>query len=179
MMANAVLQASNITTPNGNLTLCYDEMGDCYKVPEYCFVDPIELGANDRDRVPASNGLFKGFMMTSTSAKSQHTTTPQIVDTPLTVKIKINPSDYLLHVDTNLVSTVEELKQTLYNKTKAMREKQGAECIPPLCDERRQRMIFMGKELKPGQVLGDVGIDDTRVIQVFLRKEEADQTVAC
>ena len=65
MMANAELQASNITTPNGNLTLCYDEMGDCCKVPEYCFVDPIELGANDRDRVPASNGLFKGFMMTS------------------------------------------------------------------------------------------------------------------
>ena len=41
MMANAELQASNITTPNGNLTLCYDEMGDCCKVPEYCFVDPI------------------------------------------------------------------------------------------------------------------------------------------
>lgn len=177
MMANAVLGASNITTPNGNLSLCYDEMGDVYKIPDYCFSDPIELHA-DRDRAGSSNGLFKGFMMTSVSAKSNAPSVLHVVDTPITVRVKVNPSDVLLLIETNSTNTVDDLKKSIYEKTVALRNKEPSDDAqrPPLCEERRQRLIFMGKELKSGQLLGDVGVDDSRVIQVFLRKEEVEKT---
>jgi hypothetical protein len=139
----------------------------------------MELGQPqaDRERNPSSNGLFKGFMMTPTSVKSANLSVIRVVDAPICIKIKVNPSDYLLHVDTNLISTVEELKAAIYEKTKLVREKGSFDSpMPPICEEKRQRLIFMGKELKAGQVLGDVGVDDTRVIQVFLRKEEAEPT---
>jgi len=52
----------------------------------------------------------------------------------------------------------------------AMKKTDKNMCTEPV-RETRQRMIFMGKELKNTQYLGDVGVDDTRVVQVFLRKE--------
>eukprot|EP01036_Dinobryon_divergens_P045920 gene45920-61381_t len=39
-LANAIIEASNITTPNGNLELCYDERGHQYTVPGYCYTIP-------------------------------------------------------------------------------------------------------------------------------------------
>jgi hypothetical protein len=175
MMANAILGASNITTPNGNLTLCYDELGDVYKVPEYCCVDPIEL--NDRERAASSNGLFKSFLVSSASAKAVISAPMHSVDTPICVRVKVNPSDVLIQIDANLINTVEELKKCIFEKTENLRAKGPSDmAVPVSCEERRQRLIFMGKELKNGQILGDIGIDDVRVVQVFLRREEVDQT---
>jgi hypothetical protein len=37
------LKASNLTTPNGSLEVCYDERGYQYKVPQYCYANPVEL----------------------------------------------------------------------------------------------------------------------------------------
>lgn len=171
MMANAILGASNITTPLGNLSQCYDELGDAYKVPEYCYADPIEL--NERQQ-PHQNGLFKAFTTQHNSGKSQPQVT-NLVDTPLAIRVKINPSDVVLVVDSSTGSSVDELKKSIYEKTLALKSENEASVVP-VCDVNRQRLIFMGKELKSGQVIGDVGVDDIRVLQVFLRKEEAEVT---
>jgi hypothetical protein len=66
-----------------------------------------------------------------------------------------------------------------------------------VCPENRQRLIFLGKELKnnqvrflslslsllalfgsplPQQVLVDIGFDEVRVVQVFLRPEVGAKT---
>mmetsp|Transcript_10785 Transcript_10785/g.34315 ORF Transcript_10785/g.34315 Transcript_10785/m.34315 type:complete len:222 (-) Transcript_10785:97-762(-) len=41
--ANALLEASNITTPSGTLRECYDERGRQYSVPDYCLSYPTNL----------------------------------------------------------------------------------------------------------------------------------------
>jgi hypothetical protein len=41
--ANAILQASMLSTPNGDLSEVYDESGVCYDVPRYCFQNPVNL----------------------------------------------------------------------------------------------------------------------------------------
>ena len=41
----------------------------------------------------------------------------------------------------------------------------------PNCIVKRQRIMFMGKELKDTQKLDDLKIDETKIVQVFLRPE--------
>lgn len=140
-----------------------------YKLPDYLFVDPIELNANET-RPSLTAGLLKGFLAVNLGGESHRT---NVVDTPITAKIKINPSDVAIYVETNAMNTVEELKRCIYERTVAMQPKEGAatdKSPPPVCEESRQRIIFMGKELKNEQILGDVGLDESRVLQVFLRK---------
>lgn len=41
--ANAILQASMLSTPVGDLSEVYDETGVRYEVPHYCFQNPVNL----------------------------------------------------------------------------------------------------------------------------------------
>ena len=72
-LANALLEASMITTPNGSLDLCYDERGHQYKVPMYCFADPVELladggsssssgGSSSSSSSSSNSNLFSCFL---------------------------------------------------------------------------------------------------------------------
>jgi hypothetical protein len=40
--------------------------------------------------------------------------------------------------------------------------------MPP-CEETQQRIMFMGKELQNQQTIKQAGIDDVKIVQVFLR----------
>jgi hypothetical protein len=50
-LASAILEASNISTPNGTLELAYDELGHQYKIPIFCLVNPVDL-INPNEKVP-------------------------------------------------------------------------------------------------------------------------------
>lgn len=52
--ANAILQASMISTPNGDLAAVYDETGVRYEIPRYCFQNPVNLVDGME---PAATGL--------------------------------------------------------------------------------------------------------------------------
>jgi hypothetical protein len=41
--ANAVLEASSVTTPNSDMSVCYDELGNRYEVPLWCWSSPVNL----------------------------------------------------------------------------------------------------------------------------------------
>jgi hypothetical protein len=43
--------------------------------------------------------------------------------------------------------------------------------LPILCEPTRQRVIFMGRELQNAQRLGDLGVDESKVVQIFLRPQ--------
>lgn len=55
-LANAILDASSILTPNGTLEVCYDERGYQYKVPQYCYSNPMELTTQTTDITPTGVG---------------------------------------------------------------------------------------------------------------------------
>lgn len=41
--AQAFMDAVNVTLPNGNLTVVYDELGSKYEIPPYCLSEPSNL----------------------------------------------------------------------------------------------------------------------------------------
>lgn len=90
-------QASNITTPNGSLEVCYDERGSQYKVPQYCTANPIELNNDSTLSISAPSLTASATIIpagenksnkTSTSAKTTSTN-----NAPVTVRVRINPGD--------------------------------------------------------------------------------------
>jgi hypothetical protein len=64
--------------PNGSLELCYDELGNEYKIPDYCYSTP-------------SNISTKKVM-----EKVEMSQKKTIVGTPLKLKIRVNPGDHNL-----------------------------------------------------------------------------------
>eukprot|EP00968_Pinguiococcus_pyrenoidosus_P007989 scaffold556_cov221-Pinguiococcus_pyrenoidosus.AAC.19 len=41
--ANAIVDAGGIITPNGTLSICYDDLGGSYEVPRFAYSDPANL----------------------------------------------------------------------------------------------------------------------------------------
>lgn len=146
-LASAILEASNVISANGSLELCYDERGHRYKVPQYCYSHPLELR-----EVPSSS-----FNRASTN-------TSPVSDKPITLRVRINPGDYSLNIKMPDAShTIADLKGAI---TKKMQETYP-DIIPPI--EEQQRLMLLGKELKPHQRLADCSLDEKKVMQVFVR----------
>lgn len=156
-LANAILEASNISTPNASLEICYDERGFEYKVPIFCYSKPIEL--SNANTLPEAN-------LVSTNPKPNTI----ITAAPLHLRVRVNPGDYNLQVDASTADSILALKRTILEQSQ---EKQAVVGIP-ICEENRQRIMFLGKELQNAQLLGEVGLDDSKVVQVFLRPTPAD-----
>lgn len=78
-------QASDISMPNGSLELCYDELGNEYKIPDYCYTTPLNIST--KKSVDKAEVLQK----------------KTIVGTPLKLKIRVNPGDQNLGISCFLV----------------------------------------------------------------------------
>lgn len=66
--------------PNGTLELCYDELGNEYKIPEYCYTTPSNISTK------------KASSIDKPEASQKKT----IVGTPLKLKVRVNPGDHTL-----------------------------------------------------------------------------------
>jgi len=104
------------------------------------------------------------------------------------VKVRINPGDYnvkltnvLMTSDTVLTLKNHICEMTTKSEEITQKEEEDSKAgsanlsnngreIPP-CAVERQRVMFVGKELKNHELLGDVGVDTQRVVQIFLRAE--------
>mmetsp|Transcript_18423 Transcript_18423/g.30700 ORF Transcript_18423/g.30700 Transcript_18423/m.30700 type:complete len:230 (+) Transcript_18423:255-944(+) len=154
-LADAILEASNITTVDATLSKCYDERGHEYNIPTYCW-------SSQGPASMASSSKTAQFDPTKVKANIKN------ANQPLVIKVQVNPGDRRFELNANTSNSVAELKALIATESTVKTDKNM--CTEPV-RETRQRMIFMGKELKNTQYLGDVGVDDTRVVQVFLRKE--------
>lgn len=157
-LANAILEASNIITPNGSIDTCYDERGHQYKTPLYCFANPIEL-TDER-------------AMANMNKQSSSSKTVKVIEAaPLSVKVRVNPGDFNMLIGASTTNTVAEFKKIVQDKSiERQAEKLLASETSPVCDENCQRIMFMGRELQNTQILGEIGLDENRVVQVFLRQ---------
>mmetsp|Transcript_95 Transcript_95/g.139 ORF Transcript_95/g.139 Transcript_95/m.139 type:complete len:247 (+) Transcript_95:163-903(+) len=148
-LANAILEASEITTPNGLLEVLYDNRGYQYKVPIYCIANPVELVQSNASAELAYKNI----------SPNGSTKMGIIVDNtpPITIRIRINPGDLNMKVQASPNCTINDLKSIISNNSEQP------------CEEDRQRIIFMGRELKNAQKISDVGFEENKVVQVFLR----------
>lgn len=166
-LASAILEASNIITTSGTLEVCYDERGTQYKVPLYCIAKPMELatgtGSNNNNSNNNNNNTdsAQSTLPTANALPSQNV----VEAVPLKLKVRINPGDINMMVNVDTGSSILELKKSIVE--------QSIQSAVPVegekMDEGKQRIIFMGRELQNGQILRDIGLDEQKVVQVFLR----------
>lgn len=102
-LANAILDAASLITPNGTMEIVYDERGQQYKVPQYAYTRPMELVTQPVMQVPSSSGAGgegngsnggtgsgKGVLVTATSANGAPLP-PAPGGTPLRLRVRVNP----------------------------------------------------------------------------------------
>lgn len=105
-------QASNLTTPNGSLEVVYDERGYQYKVPQYCYANPLEL----------TNEPVKAVNAEPISESVKNAENVQSVGGPtMKVRVRINPGDHNLTVSAELNGTILNLKQLLVKEAEEVR----------------------------------------------------------
>jgi len=136
------------------LILIFIISGHMYIVPPYCTTNPKDMKTNN------SNG-------NNYTIKLNKKVTNSIPGKPL--KLKIRVCDINISLDVLSSNSVQDMKQLIADKTVEM-SNSGQKNVPN-CIVRRQRIMFMGKELKDNQKLDDLKIDETKIVQVFLRPE--------
>eukprot|EP01031_Cornospumella_fuschlensis_P028080 gene28080-33909_t len=170
-LASAILEAASVTIPGGSLELCYDERGFEYKVPNFCFCTPVETTS-----VPSSitlpiasargssgkMGAGAAAIHTPPSSASSARLPAPASGKALRVRVRLNPGDVNLSVDAMMGHSISDLKLLVAEAARHLPNPQDV-------DPARQRIIFMGKEMTDRSKLGDVGIDEAKVVQVFMR----------
>lgn len=154
-LANAIIEASGISTPSGSLDTCYDETGYLYKIPRFCYSDPVELTEGNQ---------AVELVAVEVSKKDKGT------GSPVKLKVRVNPGDINMQINVSSNDTILDVKRAVQEYSVVAQSKEAS---IPFCDENRQRIMFMGKELKNNNLVSQAGMEDGRVVQVFLRPAAA------
>ena len=157
-MANTILEAAQITTPNGSLGVCYDATGQKYEVDAYCYSNPTSF----------QEGVQEIIENTDKGRKGKQTKVGQ--------KICVRARLYIDEIEIELVTHEHELvknvKELLYEATKTWSPRDGEvkpDAFP--IETTRMRMFANGFELS--QDLNPVSaynVTDNDVIQVMVKK---------
>lgn len=155
-LANAIIEASGISTPTGSLETCYDETGYLYKIPRFCYSDPFEL--------------IEGNQVVELTAAVEISKKDKGTGSPVKLKVRVNPGDINMQINVSSLDTILDVKRAVQEYSITAQTKDAS---IPFCDETRQRIMFMGKELKNNNLVSQAGMEDGRVVQVFLRPAAA------
>ena len=121
-LAAAIIEASNISCPEGTLELCYDERGTQYKVPIYCYANPMELtygpvtvGSGSSGATSSGNNnegeASRATEVTTSTSLPVSTGGPSIK-----LRVRVNPGDHNMKITAELSSTVLHLKQIIQHQ---------------------------------------------------------------
>mmetsp|Transcript_24402 Transcript_24402/g.71614 ORF Transcript_24402/g.71614 Transcript_24402/m.71614 type:complete len:234 (-) Transcript_24402:270-971(-) len=143
--ATAIVEAAGLRSPNGSLSLAYDERGAEYRVPEYCYMKPKNMISSVGTHIPKK-------IPSNVPSKA------------LTVRVRVvgHPKDYPLEVkDTDEILQVKEALSVLISENP--HEASSVVELPA----KRMRMIYSGKVLKNGTDLRGSGVKHNTVLQIF------------
>ena len=121
-LANAILQASNMTTSTGYVDECYDELGRLYNVPKYCYCDPVEITSFYKTCVLAES--TKSEAPASLVPKDIPIIPSELND--LKIRIRVNPGEINIALDCYSGQSVLDLKRMI---TKHLHQRVSYFCI--------------------------------------------------
>ncbi|KAJ3053758.1 Ubiquitin domain-containing protein 2 [Rhizophlyctis rosea] len=151
-VSQSILDTTNIILPTGNLADgCYDELGNQYKIPIYCYVEPKNL-------IEASTSKSTTTLTTlenKPNAESQPTSSnePQFT---LIARLSTG-SDLKLNSSTN--TTMKHLKDQVLEKSNLNND---------AGNKVRLRVFHLGKQLEDNLTVGKAGLGDGDLIQVMV-----------
>jgi hypothetical protein len=109
-LANAILDAASLITPNGTLEIVYDERGHQYKLPPYVYSKPVELTSNNtfesssnathpmQSAISSKSGTESQKTGSGENGASSLPTAPAPGGVPLKFRIRINPGKCMLRM---------------------------------------------------------------------------------
>ena len=174
-LALAILDASCISVQGENIEQCYDEQGRLYNVPLFLFTHPRPPKTNkDNNKVVGKDG---NGMISKLIGSDGHSNTH---GQPLILPVRVNPGEIKMEINTSTTATVHTLKGLVEQHAASRlveQEKEGISGAAAACEVYRQRVMFLGKELRDEHCLGDVNFDGN-VVQIFLRPANAVVTIS-
>ena len=162
-MCNTVLEAGGLVSPRGSLSVCYDELGTEYRLPNYCFSNPSNLQEEAQMRE----------MMAANRKKAIHASGD---DAPtVTLRMQVAPGERKFPISISSSATIDDVKEALRAHIEGLSEEQRDISTPTVesVAPELQRVIYCGKEQKGHTTLEGAGINAEHVIQVYLRKAPA------
>lgn len=151
--ATAIISVNGIKTPQGSLNRCYDERGAEYRVPPYCYTNPSNL-------------------LVGTAKKQQDSSS--LSDAQWTLRIRVAPWDSDYTVAASEKTSVSAFKETIC-QTLSENPPAGIQNGTRVTS-RRLRVLFLGKELTDGELLGHTRVKNEALVQVFMRPEKMDSS---
>ena len=186
--ANAVLQASSVTTPNGDMSVCYDELGNRYEVPLWCYSSPENLSLSGappakKKKKKASRGpsvkiacklRFGGCGFTTKEMPFVGMSDASIGSILSETMAALGEREATAPPAPPADGAGEASCSASPSTAKASQPIAAAEVINAMADGRIvARLFFGGQHCANDDALGDVpGIRDDMVFQLFLRKRK-------
>ena len=155
-LASAIVEASQITLPDGALQLCYDERGNEYAVPTFCTRTPSNLLVGQPGNNSGSNcqppppGIQDGGESKDCSLAAQDTSvskTPPLVANKVNIRVRTN----LRELEVKMAVGEDETAQALLDRVIA----ESKQPDTPLARETSTTGIaWMGSRSSRGSVVG-------------------------
>ncbi|XP_028324698.1 ubiquitin domain-containing protein 1a isoform X1 [Gouania willdenowi] len=139
-LAQAIVDGACITLPHGSLTESYDELGNCYQLPAYTLVPPVNIISETSNESKACD-----------SSQKQAQPLPCRQEFQLRVRLSTGKD---VRLTASLADSIAELK-------KQLEEQEEIEVT-------RQRWFFSGKLLTDKSRLQDAKIQKDFVVQVIV-----------
>lgn len=166
-LANTIVQAADLRTPHGDLSLCYDMLGNAYAIPLFAYSNPRNVVSEaEYTRLQRQN------------RRPHH---GPVVDLP--VVIRLSSCSTTTEQDVNMTirsnTTAAELKQQIHEVLYSGRCDQARDATTPRPNiwvsrglpPKRQRLMFRGRELVDDDHMQAAAVTAGSILQIFIRPE--------
>jgi hypothetical protein len=156
-MANTILQAAQVTSPNGSLAVCYDALGQKYEVDVYCYSDPRSFQEGHQEKTDGAAGAGEG-----------------VAGDPgreITIRMRLYVREIELSVGTHEFESVGKLKEILSKATADWEAPEGG-TIPEQFPVSPEKMRFFanGYEMFEQNSISTYGVSENSVVQVMVQE---------
>lgn len=162
-LANSILEASDIRVTNGDLSICFDALGQLYQIPRWVYSTPSNV-ATEEEAAAAAKAAIKAHV-------------GPVVSLQLIIRLSpsVSTSEQDIPFEAKSIDSVNDLKESLctrlasgeFDQTKSTGLKPNSWRGLGL-PSRRQRLMYRGREYSGETKLHEIGLEALSIVQVFI-----------
>ena len=114
-----------MSTPNGTLELCFDELNQAYRIPKFCISNPTNLmpqiNNNNNTNNNTSNNNDNNNIINNNNDNNNSSISNfskiEVEYHPINLKIRINPGDFNLNISASTADSIQDLKHFILEQS--------------------------------------------------------------